>query len=224
VKKPEGEPGGEPEALQRLPPGRHGLPREFVVRNQRNRLTAGMIATVAENGYHETTIAQISAAAGVGRRTFYSYFSSKEECFLDTLGVIGGHLEEAMREAAEGEREWPRKVRSRLGALLGSLSANPDLVRFSLIAPVAAGGELSKRHRVFLERLVDVVTEGRPAKCGTQPSRSIEQALTGALAALLVGQVDAGRGERLPELAPELVELLLSPYLGRKRAIAVADG
>ena len=44
--------GGDAAAggLGRLPPGRHGLSREFVTENQRNRLTAGMIAAVAEHG------------------------------------------------------------------------------------------------------------------------------------------------------------------------------
>ena len=51
--------------LSRLPPGRHGLPRDFVVQNQRDRLAAGIIAAVSEFGYHETTITQIAAAAGV---------------------------------------------------------------------------------------------------------------------------------------------------------------
>ena len=38
---------------------RHGLPRDFVVQNQRDRLAAGIIAAVSEFGYHETTITQI---------------------------------------------------------------------------------------------------------------------------------------------------------------------
>src|SRR3954451_6443763 len=79
-------------ALARLPPGRHGLPRDFVVQNQRDRLAAGIIAAVSEFGYHETTITQIAPAAGVSRRTFYSYFESKEECYFDAFGQIADHL------------------------------------------------------------------------------------------------------------------------------------
>jgi AcrR family transcriptional regulator len=78
--------------LARLPPGRHGLPREFVTQNQRDRLAAGTIAVVAERGLNEATITQICAAAGVSRRTFYSYFSSKEECFFAAYDTIAEHL------------------------------------------------------------------------------------------------------------------------------------
>jgi len=45
-----GKQAGEDSApgLARLPPGRHGLSREFVTRNQRDRLTAGMIAATGD--------------------------------------------------------------------------------------------------------------------------------------------------------------------------------
>ncbi len=70
------ETGSTPPGLHRLPPGRHGLPRDFVAQNQRDRLAAGTIAAVAERGYNETTIGDIAAAAGVSRRTFYVYFGT----------------------------------------------------------------------------------------------------------------------------------------------------
>jgi AcrR family transcriptional regulator len=222
VNEPEKGAGREPEGLQRLPPGRHGLPREFVTQNQRDRIAAGIIACVAEHGYHETTITQIAAAAGISRRTFYGYFASKEECFFDTYQLLGDHLAEVLAEAGEGEGRWPAKVRIQLGALLETLAANPDLVRFGLIAPPAAGGQFAERYRTFLERLVAIVTEGHPN--GSDPERTDAAALAaaGGLAALLVAKVKAGEGERLPELLPELVELLLTPYIGRAKAVAQA--
>jgi AcrR family transcriptional regulator len=219
----EPEPGeGEDEGLQRLPPGRHGLPREFVTQNQRERLAAGIIAAVAARGYHDTTISQIAEAAGVSRRTFYGYFPSKEDCFFDTYEMINSHLVEAMTEAGQTAKSWPQKVRAQLGALLDVFAANPDLVRFSLIAPPAAGGELAERYRAHLERLVEIVTEGHPRSRAKRPSEGAQHAMAGGLAALLVAKVTAGEGERLAELQPELVELVLTPFLGRERAVAEA--
>lgn len=213
---PDRQEGGD-NGLQRLPPGRHGLSREFVTQNQRDRLAAGMIATVAKHGYHETTISEIAAAAGVSRRTFYSYFDSKEACFFDCFALLEEHLVEVMDEAAKAERGWPAKVRAQLAAILEELSANPDLVRFALIAPPAAGGPFLERYRAFLERLVAVVADERPSK-SRKPNEGAELAMAGGLAALLVAKVNAGEGERLPELLPELVELVLAPYLGHARA------
>lgn len=215
---PSGDGGG---GLPRLPPGRHGLPREFVVKNQRDRLAAGVIQVVAARGYHEATITQIAAAAGVSRRTFYSYFKTKQECFFDTYEIVSDFLFAAMAEAGEGERKWPAQVGAELAVALDVFAANPDLVRFTLIAPPAAGGEIAAAYRGFLERLLELLGEGRP-KNVRRPSEAAEHGLIGGLAALLVDKVKAGEGPELPALLPDLLELVLTPYLGRERAIAAA--
>jgi AcrR family transcriptional regulator len=209
--------------LARLPPGRHGLSREFVAKNQRDRLTAGMIATVAEHGFHEATITQIAAAAGVSRRTFYGYFSSKEECFSDTFGQIADHLEAAMAGAGEGEAEWPERVRAQLTAMLETFAANPDLARFALVAPANAGGEIAARYRELLDRLFAILSEDKPPPPATrEPSRAVTDGLLGGIVALVVRKVKAGEGEELAELAPNLLELFLTPYYGQEQAVRLA--
>lgn len=209
--------------LPRLPPGRHGLAREFVVKNQRDRLTAGIIAVVAEHGYHEATVAQVCAAAGVSRRTFYSYFSSKKECYLRAFDLIGEYLAEALSEAGAGEGGWPDQVRARLDAMLAIFAANPDLVRFTMIAPLRAGEDIVDRQGVALERILTALTAGRPqGSDGQHPSPAIEQAVMGGMAGLITRKVEAGEGGRLPELLPDLVELFLIPYIGREAAARAA--
>ena len=74
--------GGQEELNCSLPPGRHGLPRDFVSRNQRHRLLTAVAWSVAERGYNATTVANITKAASVSRRTFYEHFADKEACFL----------------------------------------------------------------------------------------------------------------------------------------------
>lgn len=216
-------PGADGEALPRLPPGRHGLPREFVVQNQRERLAAGIISTVAEHGYHGTTVTRIATAAGVSRRTIYGHFSSKDECFLATFEMVTDHLMEAMRSAGAGSDEWPDRVRAELGALLDSLAANPDLASFCLIAPPTAGGGIAARYQTFLGRLVDQMTEDLPEPAqARRPSEAAEYGLMGGLAGLLVAKVKAGEGEELSNLLPDLLELVLTPYLGRELAVREA--
>lgn len=209
--------------LRRLPPGRHGLSREFVTRNQRERLIAGTIAAVAEQGFRETSVTQIAAAAGVSRRTFYGYFKTKEEIFGAAYELFERHLLEAIRDSGEKARSWSAKVRARVTTLLDFLGANPDLVRFSLAAPPSAGGEIAERGRAFLAALVDELTEGHPEARGDGIALELE-AMQGSIAAVLTGAVQAAEDEEaLGEAAPQLVELLLAPFLGRRRAIAEAE-
>jgi AcrR family transcriptional regulator len=221
-----GEREGDEAALRlaRLPPGRHGLPREFVTRNQRDRLAAGTIAVVAERGLNDATITQISAAAGVSRRTFYAYFSSKEECFLAAYATIVEHLRIATDAAASEYEEWPRQVGAKLGASLEFLAANPDLARFCLIAPQRAGEEVASRYRSGMGEVVGYLCEGMPPAPATRtPSEGVAVSLIGGMVALVVRKVEAGEGAGLPELLPDLLELFLAPYLGRAEAVQVAQ-
>lgn len=207
--------------LSRLPPGRHGLSREFVTENQRGRLTAGILSVVAERGYNEATISQIAAAAGVSRRTFYTYFSSKQECFLDAYGQIAEHLRQAGGVAAAPYEEWPDRVAAKLRSALEVFAANPDLVRFYLVEAPRAGDEIAARYRHVTSRALADLTADRPPSI-RQPSEAIEYAVMGGMAALIADRVQAGEGENLPSLLPDLLELVLTPYLGREEAVAVA--
>ena len=213
-----------PRQLPRLPPGRHGLPREFVVKNQRDRLTAGMIAVVAELGYHETTISQIATASGVSRRTFYGYFANKEEAFLATYEAISEYLFGAAQAAAAEERGWPARVRAALGAVLEAFAANPDLARFALVVPPRAGEAIAVRYRQATAEAVAALNRNRPKRV-RGPSEQVQGALIAGVVALIARRVEAGEGEGpVSELLPEVVELFLTPYLGREAAAAAAAG
>jgi AcrR family transcriptional regulator len=209
--------------LARLPPGRHGLPRDFVVQNQRERLAAAMIAVVAEHGLNDATITQICAAAGVSRRTFYGYFSSKEECFADTYAGIVRYMREATDEVADSESEWPQRVGTKMNAMLELLGANPDLGRFLLIAPQRAGEGVAARYREALGQAVAYLCEGMPPPPATKaPSEAVASSLIGGMVAIVVRKVNAGEGDDLPRLLPDLLELFLTPYLGRSEAIKLS--
>jgi AcrR family transcriptional regulator len=211
----------ESPGLPRLPPGRHGLPRDFVVQNQRDRIAAGIIAAVSEFGYHETTITQIAAAAGVSRRTFYSYFNSKEECFLATFDQIADHLHEAAGEAAAARDEWPARVAAKIGATLEIFSANPQLAGFALAVPPRAGSEVTAHYRRALDRALADLTDGAPSG-GQVPPAAVQQSLIGGAVSLIVQKFEAGEGDRIRDLQPDLIELFLTPYIGRDDAVLVA--
>jgi len=182
-----------------------------------------MIAAVGERGYYAATITGIAAAAGVSRRTFYTYFDSKEDCYLATYDTIVEHLFEVGVEAAGTEQIWARRVRAALGAVLRSLASNPDLARFVLIEPQRAGGLVSERLRAATGPALDELERGLPGDLKA-PSREVQHALLAGMVALIARAVEAGEGERLEELLPELAELLLTPYIGRDEAAAVARG
>ncbi len=201
---------------ERLPPGRHGLPRSFVAENQRERLLNGVVEAVAEHGYNATTIARITAAAKISRRTFYEYFRDKEDCFAAAYAMIEDHVLDSMLAAPGADAPWPERVRARLSALLEILARDAAVSRCFLIEPLAAGGEVTARYR---EAMGLIAATLRPEPPPSQLDMEVrDQALIGGIATLIVRRLNSGGATHLPELLPDLTELALAPYMGRAEA------
>ncbi len=215
--------GGAPAASPRLPAGRHGLPREFIVQNQRERIVTALVDVVAERGYNATTVANITKAASVSRRTFYEHFEDKEACFLAAYEMVTDHIAASMRAAAEAFEEWPQQVRAALATMLRFLAGEPELARLCMIEPIAAGGEIAARHRASMQGLVEILKAGRPEHGGELPlPEATEEALVGGIVSLVIREISAGRTAELERLLPDLVELTLAPYVGAEQAARLA--
>jgi AcrR family transcriptional regulator len=213
------------EGLAPLPPGRHGFSRDFVAENQRERLLNGVVEAVAEHGYNATTIAQLTSAATVSRRTFYENFSSKEECFLAAYEMIVAHIRDSLVAAAEPEDPWPDRLRAELAVLLEIFAGDPMIARFCAVEPLAAGGDIAARYRASMRCLAQILRpEPTDEPISGSSAEAREQALVGGIATLIVRRLSAGQGERLDELLPDLFELILTPYLGRDEAQRLAHG
>ncbi|HEU4392030.1 MAG TPA: TetR/AcrR family transcriptional regulator [Solirubrobacterales bacterium] len=214
---------GAPATSPRLPAGRHGLPREFIAQNQRERIITALVDTIAERGYSATTVAHITKAAAVSRRTFYEHFADKEACFLAAYEMVADHIRDSMQVAAEAFEEWPQQVRAALATMLRFLAAEPELARVCMIEPIAAGGEIAARHRASMQGFVEILKAGRPQHSGERPlPEATEATLVGGIVSLIVREINAGRSEQLEELLPDLVELTLAPYLGTEEAARLA--
>jgi AcrR family transcriptional regulator len=214
-----------PPELARLPPGRHGLPREFVTRNQCERLIAGLAEAVAEHGYAKTTIAHITRHAAVSRRTFYEHFGSKDECFVAAYDTVMNELDRRVGEAFEQEKEWPQAVRAGLAAMLEFLTAEPHLARLSMVEALVAGPVVVERYDAAIQSLVpyfEAGREGRSPEVLAGLSPTTEEALVGGIVSLISRRIFAGRTEELTALLPDLVEFALTPYLGSAQAAKVA--
>lgn len=218
---------GYPPELARLPPGRHGLPREFVTHNQRERLIAGLAEAVAENGYSGTTIAHITAAAAVSRRTFYEHFQGKDECFVAAYDTVMGELRERVSEAIEeGGEDWARGIKAGIDAMLEFLAANPPLARLCMVEALVAGPVVVERYDAAIRSFVPYFSEGRKGRSPEVLSRlspTTEEALVGGMVSLIARRIIAGKTEQLEELLPDLVEFTLTPYLGAAEATALAQ-
>jgi AcrR family transcriptional regulator len=92
------------------------------------------------NGYDETTVADIAAAAEIGARTFFSYFASKEEVlFPQTDARVGAAVDAiAAREPDDGPAEVLLRALRVVGEDGGGMGDRLAALRLRLIRSVPA--------------------------------------------------------------------------------------
>jgi AcrR family transcriptional regulator len=73
----------------------HGRKQRFV----RGEIWNAAIDLFADKGYGPTTVEEIAAAAGVSRRTFFRYFSSKDDVMVQAIDTYGDLLTEAIHDS-----------------------------------------------------------------------------------------------------------------------------
>lgn len=207
--------------MDRLPRGRHGLSPEYVAKNQRDRLIAGLTDVLYEVGYQKTTVSLIGRRASVSKSDFYKHFDSKDDCFFAAydwaVGRIRAEVEEACREPAGGE--WPPRVRKAITRLLATLAADPPLASISLVEGLRAGPGVYDRYQAALESFVTCLRQGAPeAPGGGEVPRATEEAIVGGIASLLGRRVLARETDQMPSLLPQVLEFALTPYLGTAEA------
>jgi len=204
--------------MDRLPRGRHGLSPEFVARNQRERLIAGLTQTLYEVGYQETTVSLIGKRAAVSKSDFYKHFQSKDECFIAAYDAAIERIREQVVMACEeraGEG-WAWRVRGAIDALLRLLTAEPALASIALVEGLRAGRGVYDRYQAAVESFVRYLRQDAPAPTGGEVPEATGEAVVGGIASLLGRRVLAGEADRLSELFPEILEFALAAYMGEE--------
>ena len=207
--------------MERLPRGRHGLSPEYVARNQRERLIAGLIEVLYEVGYQKTTVSLIGRRASVSKSDFYKHFESKDECFFAAYEAAVERVRKVVHEAcaSHGKTEWSLRVRDALVAVLKLLAKDPALASVVLVEGLRAGRGAYDRYQLALESFVPDFRNGAPRAPGQQRvPQAMDEAVVGGIASLLGRRVLAGEAERIDELLPEVLEFALTPYLGATEA------
>jgi AcrR family transcriptional regulator len=207
--------------MDRLPRGRHGLSPEFVARNQRERLIAGLIQALYEVGYQKTTVSLIGQRAAVSKSDFYKHFESKDECFLAAYDAAVERIREQVKEACEGaqEEEWTQRVGVGIGALLELFAAEPALASIALVEGLRAGRGVYDRYQAAVDSFVFLLRQGAPMTPeDTEVPEATDEAVVGGIAAMLGRRILAGEAERLPALFPEILEFALTAYVGVEEA------
>lgn len=189
-----------------------GMPREEAKRNQRERLFAAMVATVAERGYEATTVANLVDLSAVSRSSFYRHFKDKQACFIAAIEALVSPALETVEAGLElpGDAE---RAQQAFETLFQQIVAQPAASKMCFVEVYAAGPEgvaLVDRTIDAFEVLVKQMLDQTPGHEG-MPSE-IVRALIGGVQKVIHKRLYRGQEQELLELAPQLWDwLFLNP-------------
>jgi AcrR family transcriptional regulator len=186
---------------RRLPPGPHGIPRELVARNQRERLIAAMAEVCAQNGYGSTSVTDLARHAGVSTASFYRQFKDKRECMLVSFEELFGRLLEEVERACTAEAEPAEKAKAGVRTAASLLAGDPPTARLLTVEIAAVGTEGVRLQHDAIERLAVGLREARePAGAVPKQLPSAEWAAVAAMVALVARGVSEGESADPAEL------------------------
>ena len=197
-----------PEPSRQGPRRASASPRSPQDEGQRDRLLAAAIEVVAERGYDGATIAQIVAAAHVGRPAFYRQFSGKRECFDAAFDRMASRLRDATVSGVDEGDSFDGRVDSLVEHGLGFLAANPSAARLFAFEYLVGSTPADSRHRRWrlkFARLLSRAGASDPELSGLSPSAATF--LIAAAAAAIAERLRHGGPQLLPELSPVMVDL-----------------
>ncbi|WP_113704468.1 TetR/AcrR family transcriptional regulator [Nonomuraea lactucae] len=130
--------------LSGLPRGPHGLARELVTGSQRQRLLYAIVVAVADKGYIAATVGDVTARAGVSRKTFYELFADKEQCFIAAADtgreLMVKRLEASFARSSAQSLAPVATLRASIHAFLGIVADEPEFARAFFLETATAGG------------------------------------------------------------------------------------
>jgi AcrR family transcriptional regulator len=189
---------------------------------ERLRLVDAVVAEAVEVGYAGVTVERILRRTGMARDTFYAHFDSTGAAIFATHQSRFERYIDRLLKTCRTQPTWPMKVKVGIGATLDMAAASPADARFltetSLGTWDMPGGIPDSK-----DRLARLLVGGRAeTPRGDDLPSLLEAVLVTGIAATIAAQLRAGEAKRLPSLAPELTELILTYYLGREEAAGLA--
>jgi AcrR family transcriptional regulator len=208
----------------RLPSGRHDLAREEVVKSQRERIVDATAAIVAEKGFAGLTIPEIASRANVSHETFYEMYPTKHDAFLGTQKV---GLHQALRVTAEAydarEADWHDGVAAGIVALTEFVCSEPAHAHLTLVDTFGASPAAIEIRASALEAFTGYLHPGfEQAPERIEVPEIAAEAVAGGIWQVLHHYIEHERMHELPDAAPQLVYLTLSPFTGPELAAQTA--
>jgi AcrR family transcriptional regulator len=181
-----------------------------------------MLASIGEQGYATTVVADVIARAVASRKTFYEHFEDKQACFFAMSDEVCDEWIARTEEAQDGKDYGDEAIEALVSELFALALENPSALRMLAVELTAAGPAGIERREQILDRLAQPL---RNSLGGDSPEANLlARGILGAILRIMYSRARRGPRVRRPRrgdflaLAPD-VAAWASCYLtgpGRK--------
>ena len=201
--------------IEELPRGPHSL-KEEVLNSQRGRMMRAVAFAVAEKGYGEMIVADVTDRAHVSRRTFYEHFDDLQDCYRQahatTLDAMGDLLE---RIYEEGGYDGFETIRQGLRAWFSMIAAQPVIAQAFWVDALSAGPLVMRKRDETTERGAALFVAAYERAREADPELPEPLPLAGPAAMGIINEIclsalRKGSTADLPGLSDEAATLLIS--------------
>jgi AcrR family transcriptional regulator len=177
------------------------------------RLMKAAITLFEEQGYEETTVAQIAAAADLTKRTFFRYFADKREVLFSGSEELEGRWLEAVAAAPAGAD--PLTAATAGFDPVAAMFAGRHEFAQMRARIINSNPELQERELIKLQRLASSITSALTERGGSHNA-----AILAAQTSVTVFHVAFARW--VQEDAPAALRRLMDESLDELRAVTAA--
>ena len=189
----------------------------------RERLTDAVTRVATECGYPSVDIEQIAQYAGVSVEEFHRHFESKDQCLMAAYDRFLERMLEHIDEACEDAENWPEKVKRTIESAFDFVAELHGGARLFTVDAMRAGPAALERSCNSVASAALRLKHGRllfPA--AADMPEPTERTLVAGVVMIASTQLLGEEADQLPRLAPEAVEMVLTPYVGARRARFIA--
>ncbi len=167
-----------------------------------------MLASIGEQGYATTVVADVIAKAVASRKTFYEHFEDKHACFFAMSDEIASEWIERVGHAEESSNEEGDAIETLVDELFALALESPAALRVLAVELTAAGAAGIERRERALDGLARPLREALGE--GSLGGELLARTIVGAILRMLYARARRGPRVRRPRrgdllaLAPQV--------------------
>ncbi|MEO1063959.1 MAG: TetR/AcrR family transcriptional regulator [Actinomycetota bacterium] len=175
---------------------------------RRRQLLEVALSKFSNDGFHETSMNDLAAAAGVTKPVLYQHFPSKNALYLELVSDVSGGLIDTIRAAATSTDDPRQQIVAGLRAYFAFMSEQRRAFALLFGRGAPRDDELVEAVRAAEAAVVDAIAD-LVSTWFDEPHRSaLAHAIVGMAEGVARHWATTGRHDRLDDLAEQTGELL----------------